>query len=231
MAEIDTEASDYVRNILKRQTDRDKQYRVGASQISNECTKCLAEAMATGANHQSKYNAGAVIGTAIHAYLEERNQDPNALKEYKGMIDVIPGYGEIRSTTDLYVADKKLVLDFKTTTREKLAKYIRDWEHERPNTTVDRYWRQAQLYAYMLEAPVERVALCFIARDAQIIDRDVVAISMPYQERIAVNAMNRAKKIWRYIEGGGDWRDLNSHEDCYVCSQVRPLLDADELEL
>ena len=230
MAETDEIVSNYVRDIFKRKTDRDKQIKVGASQISNPCSKCLAETMATGANHQSEYNMGAVVGTAIHAYLEERNEDPHALKEYKGMIDVIPGYGEIRSTTDLYLADKRTVIDFKTTTRAKLDEYLRDWDKENPNSTIDRYFRQAMLYAYMLEAPVEQVALCFICRDGQIIDRDIVAISMPYREEIAVNAMNRAKGIWKYLEDGGDWRELNSHDDCFICNNVRPILESEEVD-
>lgn len=230
LAEIDEISSNYVRDLFKQQTARDKQRTVGLSQLSNLCSKCLAETMATGANHQSKFDAGAVIGTAIHEMLERRNNDPMALKEFKGLVDVIPDYGEIRSTTDLYRIDNRQIIDFKTSTRAKMDVYLRDWEKERPNSTLDRYWRQAQGYAYMVEGDVDTVTICFIARDAQIIDRDIFALSMPYDERIAVGMMNRAKSIWKYLEDGGDWRELNSHEDCFVCNNVRPILESEEVD-
>lgn len=231
MAEIDLEASKYVRDILKRPTDRDQQRTVGASQLSSECTKCLAEAMVTGQGHQSEYNMGAIVGTAIHEYLEHRNRDPKVLKEYHGLIDVIPGYGEIGSTTDLYRIDKHNLVDFKTTTRDKLEKYLRDWQNDTRNETIERYFRQASLYAYMLEAEVKTISIAFICRDGQVVDRDVVVISRPYDERIAVATMNRAKRLWKWLEENNmDWQQLNSHEGCYVCNFVRPLLDSQEID-
>lgn len=219
---IDDEISEYVRDIFREKTDRDRQKTVGASNISNPCSKCLAEAIATGMSHQSEYNMGAKIGTAIHEYLETHNKDQRALKEHNGLIDVIEGYGDITSTTDLYLIDRKTVLDFKTSTRAKMEVYRRDWELGESNTTLEQYFRQAMLYAYMIEDDVKTVAICFIARDGQKIDRDIFAISMPYRESIAVNAMNRVKKIYAWLqEPGNDWEDIASHEDCFVCNYVR----------
>ena len=228
--EIDLEVTNYVRDLFKEKTARDKQRIVGASQVSDPCTKCLAEAMATGANHQSEYNMGARVGTAIHEWLELNNPDPHALKEYNGLIDVVPGYGDIRSTTDLYRLDKKNLVDFKTSTRDKLEKYQHDWEREIPNATLDRYFRQATLYAYMVEGEVEKVSIVFICRDGQIVDRDIVGFSIPYQENIAVNAMNRVKKIWAYLESGGRWEDCNSYPGCFTCERVRPLIASQEID-
>ena len=231
MPKIDIEASDYIRDILKRPTERDKQRKVGASQLSNLCSKCLGEAMATGANHQSKYNLGAITGTAIHSYIEDRNQDLNALKEFNGLIDIIPGYGEITSTTDIYRVDKRQVLDIKTTTRDKLDGYLRDWETDTPNSTLTRYFYQAHLYAYMIEADVESVGIVFVCRDGQIVDRDVVGISMPYREEIAVSVMDRAKRLWAWLEANDyDWTQLDSHDDCFVCNNVRPILESEEVD-
>ena len=58
---------------------------------------------------------GAVIGTAIHAYLEERNLDAHALKEQHVTIGEIPGYGTVGSTTDLFLerVDNGRVVDWK----------------------------------------------------------------------------------------------------------------------
>lgn len=223
LTNFDPEVTKYVQDILLRKTDRDKQRKVGLSQLSNECTKCLAEAMVTGEGHQSEFNAGAIIGTAIHEYLEHRNQDELALKEFNGLVDVIPGYGDIRSTTDLYRVDKKNLIDFKTSTRDKMDKYFKDWNAGNPNATLSRYFRQATGYAYMMEDEVEKVSICFIARDAQIIERDVKAISIPYDESIAVGMLNRAKRLWEWLEQNNyDWTQLNSADGCYVCEKLRP---------
>lgn len=223
MSGIDLEVTQYVQNILKRPTDRDQQKKVGASNLSDPCTKCLAETMCTGSGHQSEFDMGAVVGTAIHEYLEHRNEDPKALKEFRGLIDAIPGYGDITSTTDLYRIDKKNLVDFKTTTRDKLEKYLSAWNKGEILPIVQRYFRQANLYAYMVEDDIEKVSLCFICRDGQKISRDVKAISMDYDESIAVGAMSRAKRLWAWLEENEyNWQVLNSHPDCYVCSQIRP---------
>lgn len=226
---IDSEVTDYVRSILREETPRDRQKTVGASQISNPCTKCLAEAIAmanpdSGAkSRQSEYDMGAKIGTAIHEWLELNNHDMYALKEYNGLVDVVEGYGDIRSTTDLYRVDKHNLVDYKTTTRAKLEVYLRDWKEGVNNKTIDMYFRQATLYAYMVEDKVDKVSLCFICRDGQKIDRDVVAISIPYDEHIAVGALNRVRKIHAWLVENNwayDW--LNSDDDCFVCNYVRP---------
>ena len=232
MASIDLEVSNYVRDILKRQTDRDKQRKVGLSQLSDACSRCLGEVMVTGKGHQSKWNMGSINGTALHSYLEERNQDPYALKEFNGLVDVIPGYGEVKSTSDLYRINKKNLVDYKTSTRDKMDKYLRDWERDEPNSTIERYFRQAQGYAYMVEDEVEKVSICFVARDGQIVDRDVFAVSMPYHEEIAVGMLNRAKRLWAWFEANEyDWTQLNSAEDCFVCEKVRPILESQDEDM
>ena len=106
-------ASEYVKDILLRKTDRDQSRRVGPSNLSNECTRCLADDMLNAPREQGVYNMGAIVGTAIHAYLEERNLDELALREQSNTVGYIEGYGVIKGSTDLYLPNERAVLDFK----------------------------------------------------------------------------------------------------------------------
>ncbi len=107
------DAGEYVKNILLRRTKRDMQKRVGASNISTACTRCLADDLLGIERPQSVYDMGAIVGTAIHDYLDKRNQDDTAYKERKVVLGSIEGYGEIKSTTDLYIESDRHVIDFK----------------------------------------------------------------------------------------------------------------------
>lgn len=232
-------ATNYVKQILSRPTKRDKQRKVGGSNISNGCTRCLADDLLGNNREQGVYNMGAIVGTAIHAYLEERNLEENALLEYKVGLGYIPGYGKITSRLDLYRPDHKQVVDFKTTTRDKMERYKRLVEENPPadmdtdllasaRATLEQYIRQATLYAWSLAQdgfPVETVAIVFVCRDGQIVDRDVWGFEIPYQEHIAVAAWNRVLRLWEWLENPAhDVNTLPSHDECYYCNEVRPFV-------
>lgn len=229
-------ATEYVKNILRRPTERDKQRLVGASNMSNPCTRCLADDIAGNYREQGLYDMGAVLGTAIHDYLDKRNNDENAVKEAKVLLGPIQGYGDITSRTDLYRKDAKQILDFKTTSRDKMATYRRIIENgsedgfdsetmEKARTTLTQYVHQAMLYAYGAEeagAEVKSVAIVFVCRDGQIIDRDIWGFEMPYDRHIAENTFDRTMNLYNWLQAGNDVNQLESHPDCYYCSEVRP---------
>ena len=227
--------SDYVKNIFLRKTNRDKQRKVGASNISNECTRCLADDLLGIDRPQGPYNMGAKIGTAIHEFLENHNSDPTALKEHHVIIGEIPGYGTVGSTTDLYLPDEGLVIDFKTTDRDKLKWYKRANEEEpsdyeltsisEARVTIERYQRQAQLYALGLENEgyhPTAVQIVFICRDGKITDTDIYGLqAMEYDNEFAHAIFDRAAKLWAWLQEGNDPEQLPSHDHCYFCSNVR----------
>ena len=234
----------YVKDILTRPTKRDKQRTVGASQLGNACTRCLADAMLNVPKGRSQFNQGAIVGTAVHEYLEHRNIDPTAQKELKVELGEIPGYGDIGSTTDLYLPRERTIVDFKTLTRDKLkgfqdavATKPSEYDTElvsRSRATLEQYFRQAQLYAYGVERggqPVEQVAIVFICRDGQIVDRDVWAPpTRPYDPDLAKSVMQRAKNLWVFLQSEGDINTLKQDEHCYYCNWVRPSV-IEEVEL
>ena len=242
----DFKASEYVYNVLHRSTDRDKQRKVGSSDLSDPCTYCLAEKMLGIAPPDSPWDMGEVIGTAIHAYLEERNLDAHALKEQHVTIGKIPGYGTVGSTTDLFLerVDNGRVVDFKTTDLSKLKFIKRAWQDEPSDydlssvvsarAKINRYLNQVHLYALGVQNmgyEVHGLSLAFIPRDGKQLKRDLWSIDIDYDPERACKVWDRSVRLWQWLEAGNDYHQLPQHEGCLVCQQLRPLQGVDEIEL
>lgn len=227
-------------DLLSGTTDRDQQRKVGASNMSNPCTFCLARDMAVMLDSgvepapRGKYFMGSVIGTAIHNLLEERAKDnPDYLPEIRVELGEIPGYGVIKSTSDLYIISKNAVNDWKTTTREKL-KWLRMVPDSEPSEyefdgltqaryKVKTYLTQGQLYGMGMEKAgykVKTVSLIFIARDAKTTE-DIWAYTVDYDRKVAEVAFDRAKKIWQALSTGKELGTFKSNPLCYTCSVER----------
>ena len=235
-----SDTTQYVKNILLRPTDRDKQRKVGASNLVNACTRCLADDFLGNSREQGTYNMGAIVGTAVHKYLEDRNMDPDAHQELKVTLGHIRNYGTVTARLDLYLPRQGLVVDFKTSTRDKIEDYKKVLDNgsedgfdtdgmAQARYKMEAYVRQATLYAWGLAQrgfPVEDVAIVFIARDGQIVDRDVWGLTVPYSKETALNVWSRGEALWEWLqETDNKPEDLPSHDECYYCNQVRPYID------
>lgn len=225
-------------SIWKAQTARDKQRLVGPSNISSECTRCLAGDMAGEDQPESEYTMGAKIGTAIHLWEEEEAKSLDwAVPETKVTIGEIPGYGTIKGTSDLYVPSLFSVVDHKTSTLKKVEIYRTLVQLQRmdeapefePEThtvgrkTIKRYLVQANLYGMGVENrgdKVETVALNFIPRDAKKYS-DIWIYPVDYSREIAERALDRAARIWKALEGGKELSTFKSDATCFVCSTLR----------
>lgn len=222
---------EYVRRLLKQQTARDKQIKVGASNLSSPCGRCLAHDLAgVQRNISSKWWLGAVIGTATHGLLEERaTKDKNNLSEHRVSIGAIPGYGEVKSTLDLYRIKERRVVDFKTTTRDKLGPLKRAHAEEPDEFDTDsvrsarfkltQYWNQVMLYGKgMVEAgyPVDTVSIVFVCRDGKT-DTDIWGIDAVFDPDRADAVWSRTLTIWEWLQAGGDPDTVAPHEDCWAC--------------
>lgn len=231
------DARQLVVDLLSKQSERDKQISIGASNLSNPCTRCLGEDMVGNRQPVGMYYMGAVIGTAIHSHLElMARDDPNLLTEFKVVIGEIEGYGVVKSTTDLFVQDEGLSVDFKTTTKKKLVSlkeaYSTDESPYDTNTlrsarsTVKKYTAQLLLYGMGLENAgyeVRAVTPVYICRDA--ITDDVSSIwapePTPYKREAAEAIFNRGVRIWEALRSGRDVATLVSSPTCYYCNVVR----------
>lgn len=222
----DAEVKRLVIDLLKTPSQRDKQKKVGASQISNPCDYCLGNALNGGPSTPNRWWLGARIGTAIHAALEaeeEKHIDrprsyhfdalEAAMIEQKITLGVIQGYGVISSKPDLAIVKTQHLLDYKTTTKEKLKKY-------KLFGVPVAYLYQTQMYAWGLNkqgTKIDRISLVFICRDGST-DDDIWVYSVDYDESAAVKAWERLEKIWAFLEEGGKVDQLASHQDCFTCS-------------
>lgn len=216
----------YALEVLKKPSQRDKQVKVGASNISNPCDRCLADDLIGVERKQGPYWLGARIGTAIHRALEEDAPD-NVQTELRVTLGEIPGYGTVESTLDLYEPDTKTVRDHKTTTRDKLKRIKRalDGGNADEGTVfkVVTYITQAMLYGWALKktgAEVERVGLEFICRDGTG-DNDIFSWETDYDEETAVEAWERAVEIYAKVGAGEDLNQFEWHPSCYYCSVLR----------
>lgn len=225
----DGELKFLVTDLLNSDTERDKQRLVGASQIGNPCDFCLGNALLAKGQRESPFWLGARIGTAIHEALERgasehidtpREGKFNSLKgarlEEKIILGTIPGYGTIKSKPDLVLTEHDHLVDYKTTTKAKLAKM------KATGDVPIQYKYQQQLYAWGLNndgIKISRISLVFIARDGSG-PNDVWVHSFDYDEVLARNAWHRLESMWDYLQNGGTPEDLDSHEDCWYCSNV-----------
>lgn len=217
--------------LLLSETDRDKQRKVGASQISNPCTKHLAMDLAGIKQPPSKYWLGGKIGTAVHSliegYIEENRHVPelaDAVVEQKITLGELEDYGVISSKPDLVLPAQKHLVDWKTSTRAK-SKKIQKWidgESKDSGTTytMQKYIGQTQLYAWGLSqagTEVETISLVFINRDGTN-ENDVLEYTYEYDEAIALALWNRLVALWDELKEGSHPESYAGNPDCFNCS-------------
>lgn len=224
--------TEWVRDVLRTPTDRDKQKLVGPSGLGNLCTRCLADAFINGQfDKTNRYWLGSVVGTSIHELYSSRVQnDPNVMSEFKVDIGEIPGYGKIRGTVDLYVKSEKMIVDLKTTTRKKLAMYRRVLLDSDPSLslasyrhTIHGYINQTMTYGsgvVRMGLPVKRVGLALICRDGTG-DSDIWTWTTAYDPNRAKQVWDRAVALWQWLQEGNDPNTLPSAEGCYYCTTTR----------
>jgi hypothetical protein len=220
-------------DLLTQQTDRDKQKKVGASQISDPCTYHLAMAMVLSGDSSSKYWLGAKIGTGVHMLLEDAVEKADrlllpqlegAIVEKKIRLGEIDGYGVISSKPDLMLPVEKHLIDWKTTTRAKSVKLKKFIDGATPNDaaseyTIMKYTAQTQLYGWgmMQEGiEVENLSLVFINRDGTM-ESDVWAHTFAYDEDFAVSLWKRLEALWGAIQSGADLEEFDRHPECFRC--------------
>lgn len=199
---------------ITKKTARDKQRRVGPSDLGG-CPRCLAEKMlGEGDGFGDDFSLYPWIGTAVHHYLEY-STFPGAQHELRVSVGEIPGYGEIKGTTDLLLPwdDGATVLDWKIVA----LKRIRDF---RVNGVSKQYRYQVQMYgkgAVNEGFNVDSVAICFIPRDSQNVN-EIWVHEEAYQPEMVDRVMLRAEKIYQQaLAKGVD--SIPSDDDCYTCNR------------
>lgn len=131
----------------------------------------------------------AIMGTAIHNTIEKAfyRTDPFA-ENY--VLEMEVSHENLTGHIDLYLPNKKELVDWKTTTKKNLKNF--------PSREQK---MQVHLYAYLLlknDKEVETVTLVGIARDGD--ERDIKVYSAPYDEDIAKEGLYWLAELDTYTE-------------------------------
>nr|DAW17365.1 MAG TPA: Exonuclease [Caudoviricetes sp.] len=225
----DKQIVDFTAGLFLQQSERDKQKKVGASNISNPCTRHLAHDLVGTPQGESKYWMGARIGTAIHSYLEkaiELTDDPlldSAIVEKKITLGEIEGYGTISSKPDLVLPNHKHLIDWKSSLRAKVKKLrnLNDGlsSDEGSIYTVKRYVGQGQLYAWGLNKmgiEIEAITMLFINRDGTN-ETDIWPYTFEYDESIALALWARLENLWAELQDGVHPDSYLADPNCFSC--------------
>lgn len=220
--------------LLTHETERDKQKKIGASQISDPCTYHLAMALSGNQEAKMKYWLGGKIGTATHLLLEDTISKVDikdfpelqgAKVEQKIHLGELEGYGTISSKPDLALISQKHLVDWKTSTRDKSRKLQRvldnpDMKDTSSQYTLQKYIAQTQLYAWGLNnsgVEIDGISLVFINRDGTT-EADVWNYTFEYSEELAVAVWTRLESLWTNLQNGVELDSLERNADCFKCA-------------
>lgn len=226
----DYEVKNLALDLFKVKSERDKQSKIGASEIGNPCDYCVGFRLLGHKQKDNQYWLAAKLGTGMHAVLEMAGEeaDPDDYRfgamrgawiETSIVIGELPGYGILKSKPDLVLQAVDHLIDWKSSTKAKVAKYKLDG-------VPMQYVYQQMLYAWGLRQAgviISKLSLVFVNRDGGT-DSDVWIYSFDYDEGIALKAWSRLELIWSYLNSGDDPEamldTLESHTGCYYCTRV-----------
>lgn len=234
----DTQVKDLTLRLFKMETDRDKQRKVGASQISDPCTYHLAKALTNAEEAPAKYWLGGKIGTATHMLLEDSIAKASlkdfpelegCMVEQKITLGELEGYGTVSSKPDLVLVKENHLIDWKTSTRDKARKLLKVLDAIENNLpikdtgsfyTFQKYIAQVQLYAWGLNQSgikVDNCSLVFVNRDGTT-EADIFTYTFDYSEELALAIWHRLESLWASIQSGVDIETLDKDGDCFKCA-------------
>ena len=158
---------------------RSVQTQVGPSEIGGCRRKVWYRLNGQSATNFSELKLAAIMGTAIHASIEEAiaEVDPKGEKYW---VETEVEYNGMKAHIDLFIPETGDVVDWKTSKVKNLSYF----------PSKQQRW-QVQVYGYLLEksgkAKVKNVNLVAIARDGD--ERDIKVHTEPYDEAVALEAM------------------------------------------
>lgn len=173
--------------------DRSQQVEVGPSAIGGCRRRVWHELKQTPKTNPETESLAAILGTFIHAGVEEaiKREDPFG---DNFLIEVEVSHGDLKGHCDLFIKDKGLVVDWKTTKMKSLRYFPSPQQR-----------MQVQIYGWLLSQnghKVNDVSLVAIPRDGEM--TDIKAHVEPYNEAIALEGLAWLDEIKALVESGGD---------------------------
>lgn len=218
----------HVKRGIAKPSDRDRQVKIGPSEIGMDCYFCCGYTVARRffdlPARNDSFGYAAWLGTCAHEWLENHLTLPvDTLREHKVEVFDIEGYGTIRGHTDLVVPEWRCTADWKfpgeySYEKLRLAK-AKDPENWRPS---NQYRYQQQLYAFALNQAGIQIDVCrilFFPRHKNSLDL-VIGFEEPYTPSMAYLAKARLEAIIEDVLEGR-LGDLPSDPDCFECSSFQ----------
>jgi hypothetical protein len=176
-----TDAKELLISVLRAKDasrSRSVQTQVGPSELGGCRRKVWYRLNAQPETNENELKLAAIMGTAIHAAIEEAIGaiDP---KGEKYVVEAEVQHGDMKAHVDLFIPESGDVIDWKTSKIKNLGYF--------PST--QQRW-QVQVYGYLLSKngyEVKNVNLVAIARDGD--ERDIKWHSEPYDEAMALEAL------------------------------------------
>jgi len=160
---------------------RSNQVQIGPSELGGCRRKVWYRLNNQPETNDNELKLAAIMGTAIHAAIE------NALADNKEVVlEQTVEYGGMKAHVDCYIPSTGAVVDWKTVKAKNLNYF----------PSQQQRW-QVQVYGYLISksglGKVQTVNLVAIPRDGD--ERDVLVHSEPYDEAIALEALNWLEAI------------------------------------
>lgn len=202
----DTVTASMIKNLIAEQDaqrPRSQQAHIGPSGIGVPCSRRIGYQIAGIAPVQRRGLALAPwIGTAAHAAMAEAIAgNPDWISELAVTLPGTTGIGgrpePISGTLDAYHIPSRTIVDWKFVADTTIAKT------RSKGTPDDTYRTQVHLYAYGLSYAghrVDTVAVAYIPRSGRA--ENVHVWSEPYEEKLALTALDRLAKIARIAQAG-----------------------------
>ena len=233
-----SEIYDRIIKDLSKPSERDKQRKVGPSELGDLCERCLAEKLLGAHVEENTYPLAPMIGTAFHLYLENVIGLKDYLKETGVTVGTIEGYGEIRGTCDGFDIAAGHVVDYKVLSKKKIKAFSSATffnEDRNPEFFSDsltegqlkKYYYQLMLYCLGMENAgyaVAHASLILFPRDCTV--ESIMSAShelcFKYSRDAALAVLERATQIFKWATDNRDHlEELDSHPGCYYCAFKR----------
>lgn len=233
-----SEIYDRIIKELTKPSERDKQRKVGPSELGDLCERCLAEKLLGVHKEEKTHPLAPMIGTAFHLYLENVIGLKDYLKETKVTVGTIEGYGDIRGTADGFDTATGHVVDYKVLAKKKIKAFSsatffdEDYNPEFYSDSLTegqlkKYYYQMQLYGLGMENAgyeVNHTSLILFPRDATIESVTTASheLCFKYNREAALAVLERANQIFKWAnENRDNLGELDSHPGCYYCTFKR----------
>lgn len=198
---------------------RSRQTVLGCSEVGGDCDRRIAYRIAGTKAVNFPDPLKSSMGTAYHTWLDQRMNEWMAANRSSRYLTETEVWAAdfIKGHVDLYDRKNKLVLDWKTTS----SAMIKEWTK---SGIPNHYLVQIMLYGKgMIRAghEVQRVGLIGIDRSGAL--RNVIVLTVPYDEEVAVTALRRTWNIGKQITSIPDFAQISSSPSrlCTYCPWYR----------